>query len=594
MWPSSRPLLTVSAGPEHRSVVHASVVWNLDVSTVLKRALEPLSGFGKRWCIVPNKSLFKVPSFRVPVADTTNHAGGKAYSLSSEHALAQFAFTGCFNSTFYTSAEKQLETVLRLAEEVRPELLAKIAIAAHEQGYMKDVPAFLLAVLARKNTELFSKAFPRIVTNGKMLCTYAQMALSGATGKVFNLSAGAHRRAIQNWFDSRKPETIFRQNIGNEPSLVAVLRLAHVKPKTKDKEALLTYLFNTEFGWKHEKGTRHGATASDLPELVQQYEAFKKDMDEVPVPAVDFRQLDGLGLTTYHWAEVFRNANWYMTRMNLNTAARQGVFKFDGMTEMIANRLRDREAIKAAGAFPYQIYTAYLNSKKNVPHEVAEALQDAAEIALENVPSLGRVVVFVDVSASMKNPVTGKRAGYGSYQTHHDTSTDVRCVDVAALVASGILRANRSARVLPFSYDVIPTELNSRDSIMTNTNKLAGLLGGGTNCSAPLALLNKEDYKFDTAIFLSDNESWVDTANHWNSGNGTKTHEQWLIAKKKNPNAKLVCVDLQPNTTTQVKERQDILQVSGFSDNVFKVMAAFKEGGNSQDFWAKLLDKVEV
>ena len=38
---------------------------------------------------------------------------------------------------------------------------------------------------------------------------------------------------------------------------------------------------------------------------------------------------------------------------------------------------------------------------------------------------------------------------------------------------------------------------------------------------------------------------------------------------------KLICIDLQPNHTTQAPERSDILNVGGFSDAVFEVMSAF-------------------
>ena len=41
------------------------------------------------------------------------------------------------------------------------------------------------------------------------------------------------------------------------------------------------------------------------------------------------------------------------------------------------------------------------------------------------------------------------------------------------------------------------------------------------------------------------------------------------------PCPKLVCIDLQPYTTTQAPDRSDILNVGGFSDAVFSVVAAF-------------------
>ena len=43
----------------------------------------------------------------------------------------------------------------------------------------------------------------------------------------------------------------------------------------------------------------------------------------------------------------------------------------------------------------------------------------------------------------------------------------------------------------------------------------------------------------------------------------------------RNPKARLVCIDLQPYSTTQAPERDDILNVGGFSDAVFNVVSSF-------------------
>jgi 60 kDa SS-A/Ro ribonucleoprotein len=45
---------------------------------------------------------------------------------------------------------------------------------------------------------------------------------------------------------------------------------------------------------------------------------------------------------------------------------------------------------------------------------------------------------------------------------------------------------------------------------------------------------------------------------------------------------KLVCIDLQPYTTTQAPDRSDVLNVGGFSDAVFGVVASFLGGGPSR------------
>ena len=53
-------------------------------------------------------------------------------------------------------------------------------------------------------------------------------------------------------------------------------------------------------------------------------------------------------------------------------------------------------------------------------------------------------------------------------------------------------------------------EVNPRDSVITNAQKLASIGGGGTNCSAPLARLKNHNLCPDLVILISDNESWVD------------------------------------------------------------------------------------
>jgi 60 kDa SS-A/Ro ribonucleoprotein len=45
-----------------------------------------------------------------------------------------------------------------------------------------------------------------------------------------------------------------------------------------------------------------------------------------------------------------------------------------------------------------------------------------------------------------------------------------------------------------------------------------------------------------------------------------------------NDGPKLVCIDLQAYTTTQAPEREDILNIGGFSDAAFSVVASFLSG----------------
>jgi 60 kDa SS-A/Ro ribonucleoprotein len=137
---------------------------------------------------------------------------------------------------------------------------------------------------------------------------------------------------------------------------------------------------------------------------------------------------------------------------------------------------------------------------------------------------------------------------------------------------------------------VVDIQLNARDSVMTNATKLASIGGGGTNCSAPLAKLNAEKATPDLVVFVSDNESWADPRH----GRGTAVMNEWEKLKTRNPNARLVCIDLTPNTTAQAPDRKDILNIGGFSDTVFDLVAAFAAGEDGSDYWIREIDKQQL
>ncbi len=522
-----------------------------------------------------NKNLFQtVRGLFTPKTETINEAGGTAYELTPKAALAQYAATGCFSQTFYADASEQLEKVLALAKELDAEFIAKTAVYAREKGFMKDMPALLTAVLSTKDKVLFEKTFPRVIDNGKMLRNFVQIMRSGVTGRK---SLGSlPKRLVREWFDTRKAETIFKQSVGQSPSFADVLKMVHPKPGDDEKAALYGYFIGREIN------------ADKLPEIVRQFEKFKSGVSG-EVPPVPFQMLTALPISTKEWAQIARNAAWQMTRMNLNTFQRHGVFADAEMVELIANRLRDREAIKRARVFPYQLLIAYKMAEANaeIPRPITEALQDAMEIATENVPEIkGKVYVFPDISGSMHSAVTGYRPG---------ATSAVRCIDAAALFAAAILRKNPTAEVIPFESDVVKIALNPRDSIMTNAQKLASLPCGGTNCSAPLRELNRCKSSGDLVIYVSDNESWIDTPVHGRfGGSGTETMKQWNEFKSRNPQAKLVCIDIQPYAHTQAKERADILNVGGFSDQVFNLVSEFANGTLSAEHWVGVIEKVEL
>lgn len=502
-----------------------------------------------------NKSVFKTGT-RNNAKVIVNQGGGKAYAVSDEHALCQLVVTNCFNDKYYSTSEELLAEVKKLTDKVSPTLLAKAAVYGQEQGRMKDMPAYLLAVLAAKGElELLRRVFPRVTVNAKMLCNFVQIIRSGVTGrKSFGT---AIKTLIQNWLNNRSADRLFDDAVGHaNPSLSDIIKMVHPKGIDAQHNAMFAYLIGKDCDWYA------------LPERVRHYELFKKG-GEGTVPSVDFRLLSNLTLSDKNWEEVARNMRWDTLRRNLNTIGRHGVLKNAEIVKELADKLSDKETILKVKAFPYELLTTYLHAE-DLPKRLKDALHDAVEHSVNNIPDFNtKTALCIDVSGSMSDPVTGHRGTATSKMT---------CVQLAGLMASAIIRKNsEDTKVLPFCTRVHSNiNIDSRDSVLTNAQKLA-INGGGTDCAVAMAELNRSGYKGDLVIYISDNQSNAQyQMSGWNAS--TNLNSEWKKFKARNPKAKLVLIDIAPYTNTQVSDDKSVLNVAGFNDAYFGVIDRFVKG----------------
>ena len=89
---------------------------------------------------------------------------------------------------------------------------------------------------------------------------------------------------------------------------------------------------------------------------------------------------------------------------------------------------------------------------------------------------------------------------------------------------------------------------------------------------------------------VSDNESWMDASHR----GATQTMKEWEALKKRNPHARLVCIDIQPYRTSQAGERSDILNVGGFSDAVFGMVDQFARGKMNAEHWVGEIEQITL
>ena len=543
-----------------------------------------------------NKSLFASMLGRLPKANAVNEAGGRAYKLEPKHALAQVAATGTFGNAFYSTAETQLDEVLKLIDEVDDnQYLAKLALYAREKAFMKDMPAALLVALSVRDTELMHRVFDRVVDNGRVLRTVFQMIRSGRFKSNTDKNKAGHgrvglsssvQRAFQRWLNTASVGKLLSASIGNDPSLRDILRMARPTPKDNVRRSM--------FGWLTDKSIDKWApaTEADLPVEVQSLIAYRNSESEEAqaliaggLDNVRWDLLSDAAKGPTVWAALARKMGPQALRMNLNTLLRHDVLATSAMVDYVADRIADESEIRRSKQFPYQYFAAYLNADDNVPQKIKTALHKAAEIACGNVPELpGPVVIGLDTSGSMSSAVTGHR-GRGA-------TSKMRCIDVAALFAAAILRRNPDSVVIPFDTSAYDAKMDPNDSILSIAERLAKYGGGGTDCSLPLVAANQKHAKrkFAGIVLVSDNESWVGTGRHGSTGVMTAweafvANQRKLVGKEASP--KLVNIDLQPYQTVQACEQADIMNIGGFSDAVFNVISAFL-ADNNQRFVAEV------
>lgn len=521
-----------------------------------------------------NPQLFKTtPGEFTPPTDTVNEAGGKAYAFSDKHALAQLAATGCLNDTYYAEAADQLTNVLALTTKVDPEFIAKTALYAREAGFMKDMPALLCAILSVRSPRLLELVFPRVIDSPKMLRNFVQIMRSGVVGRK---SLGSlPKRLILNWLKSKSDASLFRAAIGESPSLADIVKMVHPIPATPQRAAFYGWLLGKTYN------------AENLDPLIRNWEAFKTNpLSTESIPDVPFQYLASLDIGVQGWTHIAKTCTWQTLRMNLNTFLRHGVFKDPEMVTFVAARLGNKEEVLKAKVFPYQLLAAYMNAKDELPAALMEGLQVALDVSIENVPMIEKnVAVMVDISGSMQSPITGQRKG---------STSKVRCVDVAALMAATMMKRCAHLNVALFNTELVQIRLNQRDSVLTNAKIMASKLGGGTDCSAPMRAMNELELKADLIVYVSDNQSWFEAPSPGRFRSGSDTMYEWNKFRIKNPTARMVCIDIQPVSSSHSKPGPNIMNVGGFNDRVFDLVVKAANGEAGQDHWIKEIEAVAL
>lgn len=251
---------------------------------------------------------------------------------------------------------------------------------------------------------------------------------------------------------------------------------------------------------------------------------------------------------------------------NLRNIAQAGVS--DETLAMVAARIRDPKAVERSRMLPWAFINAHeVAVQDNLPAVLRNAVSDAIELALGNMPSLGkRVWLIGDVSTSMQNGA-GKNSP----------------LKASAILMAALFKAQKQdVAITLFSNNAeLLTGLNPRDSVTTLFGQIMKKsYGGGTNIASAFADKHRLGFEPDTVVVLSDmevNRTTSKTAGH--SYGHLSVVDKGVFAK----DVLKIAINLNSSVTTPLDPRDGWLQLEGWSEKLFKYAELQRDGASILD-----------
>lgn len=321
-----------------------------------------------------------------------NHEGIPTARLTPKQTLRRMTLTALlWEDTFYEKGSTLAEQVAELVPTVKPEDVAALAIEARERMYLRHMPLFLVRELARikGNGALVASTLERVIQRPDELTEY--LALYFRDNPDQPLSA-ASKRGLARAFRKFRPYALAKYDRDGAFVLRDVLRLTHAKPSTTEQAAL----------WKQVV-----ARSLESPDTWEVALSAGKNKRETFERLLREQKLGGLAF--------LRNLR------NMIEA------------QVDPTLIRERFASPIEKVLPFR----FLAAVRHAPAFASE-LNDAMLRAVAEVPRLpGRTVVLVDVSPSMRYPLSAK--------------SEMQRTDAGAGLAVLVREIAESCRVFAFS-----------------------------------------------------------------------------------------------------------------------------------------------
>ena len=461
--------------------------------------------------------------FNSPVSTkTVNKEGHVAYSMQDKPKLVTQVLTSFFNeSKFYGDNSKEMKQLIPSVIKQDPEFVSKLAVFARREFNMRSVAHVLTGFLAN-------------VPEGK---PYIRQTVEGVTLR------GDDATEILSFYLSEFGKPIPN---GLRRALKAVFT-------GFDAYTLAKY-----------KGEGHAVKMRDIlricrphPETAQQSVMWKQLLDgTLPTPLTWESELSANGNNKETWEKLIDSGKvGYMALLrNLRNIVNA---KPDNM-QVVLDKIADPEAVRHSKQLPFRFLSAYKNMPAGSGSKPIDALEDAADASIANLPHLpGKTVIAVDISGSMSSKVSAK--------------SEVLCCEIGMMLGLIANRICDDAVFYEFNHQLYEVPISKRNALLyacTNESKASG----GTDMDLPFRGMIENHIVADRIIIISDNMC--------NYGLRTTQSIANKYREAVNPNLWIHAIDLQGYGTQQFSGKRTNI-IAGWSEKVFDFILLAEQGEGS-------------
>lgn len=466
-----------------------------------------------------NASKNVTTSERLDDNQVRNNSGGFTWAVSPMDQLRRFMILGVTGGTYYQS-EKELtksnaKEIVNLIAKDGPAVVSEIVdFSVNNRAPKKDPALFALALCATvgdvRTRQAAYEALDKVCnipTHLFNFIDYCEKLTANGTGW-----GRARKRAIARWYNGKSTRdlvyhtTKYKQRDGW--SNRDLLRLAHVKPSSKDHNLIYKFITKGELTFSSDEVGDAEAfdrlvacdeiqrTAS-VDKVCQLITDFNLVREHVPTQFLKNPKVWEALLPKMPLHALVRNVG-RLTSLGLTTPNSEA-------TRLVLEKFSNKKALMKSRIHPFNALVAF-NQYKNggegglgklrwsANQQVTDGLDRLFKDSFGYVePANKRYYIGIDVSGSMGTAIPGARS--------------ISCAMGAAAMALTISRTEMMSHVMAFNNGVTPVNIGPQSSLGDVFRQVNGINWGGTDCSLPMKDALKKKIPVDVFVVITDSET---------------------------------------------------------------------------------------